>query len=95
MEATLLFEDRIELAETSFVEVVIWQVPEPVPGSMHHFRYRLAYVEADICVVRFDNERGKGDHFHFGDTEQPYVFKDRRTLENDFWAAIEKWRQQR
>jgi len=95
MEATLLFEGRIALTETSFVEVAIWQVPEPVPGSTHHLRYRLAYVEADICVVRFDNERGKGDHCHIGATEQPYEFKDRRNLEDDFWAAIEKWRQQR
>src|SRR5665213_3042339 len=44
MEAELLFRKREGLSETAFVEMVIWRVPDPVRGSGHGFRYRLALV---------------------------------------------------
>jgi hypothetical protein len=34
----------------------------------------------EMCVVRFDNEAGKGDHLHVGDQERPYVFTSTETL---------------
>ena len=36
-------------------------------GSTHDYKYALAYVVAGQCVIRYDNEAGKGDHKHFGD----------------------------
>jgi hypothetical protein len=45
-----------------FAELVLWSVPEPVTGSTHEFKYRLAYVVDGVCVVRYDNEVRKGDH---------------------------------
>ena len=35
-------------------------------------KYRLAFVVEEACVVRYDNERSKGDHRHYGDTEESY-----------------------
>ena len=54
--------------------LTIWRVPQPVPPSAHAFKYRLAYVVGGECVVRYDNERGKGDHRHVGTVTTPYRF---------------------
>jgi hypothetical protein len=45
-----------------------------------------------VCVLRFDNEIGKGDHKHVGEHESLYGFIDPDRLIEDFWAEIEKWR---
>jgi len=56
MEATALVRRRVVVAVDAFVEVVIWQVPEPIRPSVHLFKYRLAYVVEQHCVLRYDNE---------------------------------------
>ncbi|HPU09156.1 MAG TPA: hypothetical protein PK947_01360 [Ottowia sp.] len=62
MKAKLLLKSREVLSETAFVERVLWLLPEPLPGSAHRLKYRLAFVTDGVCAVRYDNERGKGDH---------------------------------
>jgi hypothetical protein len=47
-------------------------------------RERLAYVANGRCVLRFDNEAGKGDHMHVEEIEVPYVFSDLQALQADF-----------
>ena len=74
------------------VEMVVWQVPEPVPASSHRFKYRVVFARAGERVVGYDNERGKGDHKHLGALEQPYPFSDVQTLMNDFLADVEAFR---
>ncbi len=86
--AELLLKERFRLDEDRFVELVIWTVPEPVPGSSHRFKYRLALVEHGICTVRFDNEAGKGDHRHDGTRETSYRFASIEDLQADFWIAV-------
>jgi Family of unknown function (DUF6516) len=50
-------------------------------------------VQVDgICVLRYDNEAGKGDHRHVSEKEEPYRFSDTDTLLADFWRDVEKWR---
>jgi hypothetical protein len=56
-------------AGSAFAELVLWEVPKPVASSAHAFKYRLAYVVDGECVVRYDNEVGKGDHRHFSGKE--------------------------
>lgn len=91
MKATLLVRRRVVLALDAFVEIVVWQVPRPVRPSVHPFRYRLAYIVGDARVVRYDDERGKGDHRHFGATEEPYRFTTPDRLLADFSADIGRW----
>ena len=69
--AELLFDQRNTLDSRTFVEIVVWQLPRPVGGSIHSFKYRLALVIDDVCVLRYDNEAGKGDHRHLQDKEVP------------------------
>jgi Family of unknown function (DUF6516) len=90
MKAELLIDERHLLAESTFVEIVVWQVPRSVRGSRHRFKYRLALVRDEVCVLRYDNEAGKGDHRHLGNTQQQYVFTDTDTLLADFWRDVAK-----
>ena len=92
MSARLLLRERRILAEDRFAEVVIWHVPGPVRGSGHAYKYSLAFVVRGVCVLRFDNEAGKGDHKHVGDVEVAYQFSTLPRLVTDFWDAVEAWR---
>ncbi|WP_348627904.1 toxin-antitoxin system TumE family protein [Shinella zoogloeoides] len=74
-----------------FADLVIWRVPEPLRGSPHLFKYRLAFVADGICVMRYDNEAGKGDHKHIGAEEHPYVFQSIEKLLLDFDADMKGW----
>lgn len=91
MKAIELVRTRIAFSETAFAELVLWQVPKPVAGSAHGFKYRLAYVVGGVCVVRYDNEVGKGDHRHFNGKESTYNFKTPDKLIADFQRDISRW----
>ncbi|MFZ1429737.1 MAG: DUF6516 family protein [Geminicoccaceae bacterium] len=92
MMAELLLRTRLALSETAFVEIVVWRVPKPVRGSRHNFKYSLALVSEGSCVLRYDNEAGKGDHKHIGDQEVPFDFTDLDRLQADFWMDVTEWR---
>jgi len=91
MKAVELLRTRIAYSETAFAELALWRVPTPVAGSAHEFKYRLAYVVSGICVVRYDNEVGKGDHRHFDGKESPYTFQSAEKLIADFQRDIARW----
>jgi hypothetical protein len=90
---TLLLRERHVLSESSFAEIVIWELPRRSRGSLHRFKYRLAFVVDEVCVLRFDNEAGKGDHKHLGEDETEYTFTSLTRLLADFWAEIDRWRE--
>jgi hypothetical protein len=91
MNAIQLVRTRIAYSETAFAELVLWQVAKSVAGSSHRFKYRLAYVVNGACVLRYDNEVGKGDHRHFGDKESTYKFVTPDQLIADFQRDIARW----
>lgn len=56
-----------EIRDDGFiVEIVIWELPEPLPASRHRYKYRLYFGVAGVSRVCDDNEQGKGDHRHVG-----------------------------
>jgi hypothetical protein len=91
MKAIELLRKRIVYTESSFAELVLWRLPRPLEGSLHSFKYRLAYVVRGECVLRYDNEVGKGDHRHFGEIESAYVFTTPERLIADFQNDISRW----
>ena len=91
MKARLLLRERTIVGEDRFVEIVVWQLPKPASGSGHVFKYRMAFVIDGVAVVRFDNEAGKGDHKHIGETQVHYPFTSIEQLVTDFWNAVEEW----
>ena len=92
MAAELLIDERHVLDARAFVEMIVWRLPRPARGSRHSFKYRLALVVDEVCVLRYDNESGKGDHRHFRDEESPYRFVDTDVLLADFWRDVERLR---
>jgi len=95
MKAELLMRERLILSRRAFVEIVIWKLSKPLPDSGHFFKYRLAYIANQRCVLRFDNEAGKGDHKHLDEIEAPYSFSNLDTLQSDFWAEVYKRRKRK
>lgn len=91
MKATELLHKRITFADNKFAELVLWQLPQPLPGSKHAYKYRLAYVVSGDCVIRYDNEAGKGDHCHNGSREYSYRFISPDKLLADFQQDIVRW----
>jgi hypothetical protein len=91
MKAIALVRRRVVVAADAFVEVVVWQVAEPVPPSVHLFKYRLAYVVDQRCVLRYDNEHEKGDHRYAETAEEPYTFSTPDQLMADFEADVARW----
>jgi hypothetical protein len=91
MKAELLLNERHLIAEDRFVELRVWRVPSPVRGSAHPYRYALALVVNEECVLRYDNEPGKGDHRHIGENEEPYAFVSAERLLDDFWKDVDQW----
>jgi Family of unknown function (DUF6516) len=94
-KAKSLIDERVSLAPNMFVELVVWQVPQPVPGSHHQFKYSLALVVDEKCILRYDNEAGKGDHRHLGNKERLYNFVDVETLLKDFQSDVAAFMEKR
>jgi hypothetical protein len=65
-------------------EMVIWALPAPTPERSHGLKYRSFCGRSGTCLVRHDNESGKGDHRHYGDQEEPYGFRSVEQLLADF-----------
>jgi hypothetical protein len=90
MQAERLLDERHVLDARTFAEIVIWRLSGPARGSEHPFKYRLALIVDGICVLRYDNEAGKGDHRHVMGRQIPYAFIDTNKLLADFWRDVEK-----
>lgn len=91
MKAREYANQKIKLPDGSLVSVVIWVLPEPSEGRPHGFKYSLHFCTAGgATLVRYDNERGKGDHKHLGQKEVPYEFENIDTLLDDFWRDVDE-----
>ena len=91
MSAVELLNTRIVYSEVAFAELVLWALPKALAGSAHRYKYRLAYVVQGVCVIRYDNEAGKGDHRHYGRRESAYAFTGPDKLIAAFQADIARW----
>ena len=85
MGAVLIFRDK-KIKGGLIIEMVIWELGAPLEGCRHQFKYRLfcGSLDSGRCLVRYDNERGKGDHRHEADREHVYQFISLERLFADF-----------
>jgi len=89
----LVIDRKVVFPDGAIVQMVIWCLPETDIERPHGFTYRFYYGLSDETgVMRYDNERGKGDHRHWGDCEEPYRFVDMETLIADFLNDVAKAR---
>lgn len=89
MKAKLIFHEKVTFPDGAILEMVLWELPEKTKDQPHGLKYRLHYGLPGKTLVRYDNEKGKGDHRHIEDREDPYDFKDVETLRADFFRDIE------
>jgi hypothetical protein len=92
MKATLLYRFRREFDDRAILEVIVWQVPKPVEGCSHPYKYRLFYGFPGQRIIGYDNERPKGDHRHTVYGEEHYTFTGPEKLIDDFLADVAKER---
>ena len=92
MKAVQLVRTRITYAQAKFAELVLWEIRKPLPGCTHSYKYRLAFVVEGDCVLRYDNEAGKGDHKHVRGKEVKYRFVSADKLIADFFEDVRRWR---
>ena len=91
MSARALIQVKEVRDDGTIVQMVVWALAKPVPPCLHRYKYRLFYGTPGECRIRYDNERGKGDHRHCGDMETPYVFTTLERLLADFQHDVEHW----
>ena len=90
-KATLVLNEKIVLADGAIMELVIWRLPRPTADRPHGLKYRLYFGRGGKCLVRYDNESGKGDHRHIKEREESYRFISVSRLRRDFAADIKKY----
>jgi hypothetical protein len=83
MRASQVFRYRTVQSGVT-VEMVIWALPRASAERPHGLKYRLYCGRGEHCIVRYDNEAGKGDHRHYGDREESYRFESLEKLLEDF-----------
>ncbi|MBW1780944.1 MAG: hypothetical protein JRL30_09420 [Deltaproteobacteria bacterium] len=93
MKARLIYQEKFIYADGAIREMVLWQLPKITSDKPHGLKYRLYYgLDDGTCLVRYDNESGKGDHKHIEGREEAFQFKDVETLVAEFLEEIEKVR---
>jgi len=94
MKATELLRRRVPYTETSFAELVLWHLPKPLSGSRRSYKYRLAFVVRGECVLRYDNESGKGHHRHYRGKESTFIFESPEQLIAAFQRDIARYQRE-
>ena len=93
VKAKLIYRSKLIYPDGAIREMVIWQLPEKTSDRPHGLKYRLYYGDSKgNCLVRYDNETGKGDHKHYKNREEPYNFHSVVKLVADFQRDIDKLR---
>lgn len=72
------------------VQRTVWVLPAASAERSHGLKYRLYCGNASRCLVRYDNEAGKGDHRHYGRREEPYAFTTLEALLEDFQVDVNR-----
>lgn len=60
MKAKRILKDRTVYEGGYIQEMVIWEVPQPVAGSEHLYKYRLFFGLPGERIVGYDNEHPQG-----------------------------------
>lgn len=90
MKAVPILRTKQVWPDGTLVELAVWRLPEATPERPHGLKYRLYCGRAGRCLVRYDNEAGKGDHRHYGAAQAPYRFTTLAAALEDFRADVRR-----
>lgn len=88
MAGAILIIDSKAVWGRWIVQRKVWALPQASVERPHSLKYSLFCGDATTCLVRYDNEAGKGDHRHYGEREEAYAFTTLEALLEDFQADI-------
>jgi len=92
VKSKLLRHNKFRDDNGNIIEVKMWQVT-PSTEKPHGYKYSLVYIVKGKRVIGYDNAEGKGDHRHYMDNIEQYQFKDLRSLSEDFYRDVEKYKE--
>ena len=84
MKARRVLKDKKVYPSGLIVERAVYALPKTTTERPHGFKYWLYCGYPGRCLVRYDNETGKGDHVHYGNEEHIYRFTSLERLMADF-----------
>ncbi len=87
-DAVLVLAEKQVFPNGVIIEIKIWRLPSPTAERPHGFKYSLFYGKPGRRLVGYDNEKGKGDHRHYGKRELPYTFVSLEKLIHDFRSDV-------
>ena len=83
-----LLENRTT-GDVAIAELKVWSVPRSKDYPQGR-KFSLFLVVNGEVIVGMDNHKPKGPHLHLGDRELPYLYRDERSLLEDFWDLSRK-----
>jgi hypothetical protein len=89
MSAKLIRHNKAIDENGNIIEIKIWSVPKSIDRPFG-YKYSLVYIIDGRRIIGYDNSEGKGDHRHYRDITEYYVFKDIDTLFDDFHKDIKE-----
>jgi len=60
MKATAIARSKEIRDDGTIIEVVVWELPEPLPPNKYRYKYRLYYGRPGEERVRYDNVAREG-----------------------------------
>ncbi|MCP4346823.1 MAG: hypothetical protein GY795_15010 [Desulfobacterales bacterium] len=89
MKAKLIRHDKITDEYGNTVEIRMWSVPKTA-DKPYGFKYSLVYIVNGERAVGYDNAEQKGDHRHYREREEPYLFASLEKLAEDFYRDVKQ-----
>jgi hypothetical protein len=87
MKAELIIHNKAIDEYGNTVEIKLWAV-EKSSDKPHGYKYSLVYIVNAKRVIGYDNAEQQGDHRHYRDRTEPYVFTGGDQLIRDFYGDI-------
>ncbi|MGI2035298.1 toxin-antitoxin system TumE family protein [Rhizobium panacihumi] len=87
-DALLILDRKLLLDGGWIIQMKVWRLPVMTGEPPHVLKYSLFFGRPGERVIGYDNEAGKGDHRHYRDREEPYVFTGLEQMIRDFQADI-------
>ncbi|MBN9078782.1 MAG: hypothetical protein J0H84_21450 [Rhizobiales bacterium] len=89
-EASLVENRKSVLESGTIIQIRVWRLPRPTHERPHGLKYSLFYGRPGERIIGYDNEAGKGDHKHYRNREEAYIFISLEKLIADFEADVRR-----
>ncbi len=91
-KARLIVDVKSVDSDGSIIQYRVWKLPAANEERPHRYKYSFYFGRDGVRLVAYDNERGKCDHRHMLDKEEPYRFESIERLIADFFRDIDEYR---